>query len=402
VSHTFVLREVRGLRRAGVRVDTISIWRTSPDKLLSRADREEADTTFAALPAGPWTLARSQLGLLARRPVRYFKALAAAWRLAAPGVRGRLRNLAYFAEAALCWPHIRRLGVRHVHAQFTGNAAAVALVLAELEHSPRRPFTWSMAVHGPLEFYDVSRYRLAEKVERARLVVAISDYARSQLMGLVPDEHWPKVEVVHCGVDPETFAVEAASASPDGNRPFEILSVGRLVSLKGHGVLLDAMARLRDRGVEARATIVGDGPHRRSLEESVRRHRLADRVQLIGAVGQDEIRDLYARSDVFCLPSFGEGVPVVLMEAMSMAKPVVTSRITGIPELVDDGVSGLLTAPGRADQVADALERLAGDPAGRRRMGEAGREKVVAEFSTEGTAQQLARIYAERLPHATS
>jgi colanic acid/amylovoran biosynthesis glycosyltransferase len=399
ISHTFIMREVKALRRLGVDVETMSIWRTAPEKLLAAADREEAASTFAALPAGPWRVLRSQLAACSARPARYFATLMKALRLSPGGVRSRLRHLAYFVEAILCWQHCRVLGIRHVHAQFSGNAATAALLIAHLERGSSRPFGWSMAVHGPVEFYDVSTNRLAEKARDADFLVCISDFARSQLMALVPETQWSKIHVVHCGVDPSVFAAGPAPEEPTRrNHGLEILAVGRLVGLKGHGVLLEALARLRTREVPARLTIVGDGPRREALESRTAQLGLSNCVRFTGAVGQDQIRDYYRDADVFCLPSFGEGVPVVLMEAMAMGVPVVTSRIAGIPELVEDGVGGLLTAPGRPDQVADAIEALWSDPDLRRRMGVAGREKVVAEFDVAGAAEQLATIYASEIP----
>lgn len=399
ISQTFVLREVRALRSAGVTVDTLSIWRTSPENLLARADREEAATTFAALPASPLTILWSQLNAVVRRPLGYLRALRKAWEVAAPGVRNRVTGLAYFVEAIICWQHVRRLGASHVHAQFTGNAATAAMLIAILERGRRRPFTWSMAVHGPLEFYNVANSRLAAKVSHADFVLAISDYARSQLMALVPAERWSDIEVVHCGVDPSVFTADTAQPTPVSADGLQVLCVGRLVNLKGHAVLLEAVAALQSRGIRVHATLVGDGPNRASLEDRARALELDEHVRFTGAVGQDEIRALYTAADVFCLPSFGEGVPVVLMEAMAMCKPVVTTRITGIPELVEDDVNGILVSPGRADQLADALERLARDPEAQARMGAAGRAKVLAEFDVRRSGEQLARIYTERLTH---
>jgi glycosyltransferase involved in cell wall biosynthesis len=173
-----------------------------------------------------------------------------------------------------------------------------------------------------------------------------------------------------------------------------VLSVGRAAEAKGQPLLIEAMAELRQRGVEARLTVVGDGPLLGELRAQVRREGLEDRVTLTGAVGQDRIRDYYERADVFALSSFAEGLPTVLVEALAMEVPVVTTWVMGVPELVEDGVSGLLVPPGRADALANALERLlAESPQRRAGMGQAGRRKVGGEFALDRSARELCDLF---------
>jgi colanic acid/amylovoran biosynthesis glycosyltransferase len=378
ISHTFVLREVRALRRLGVEVSTHSIWRTSEDDLLSADDRAEADATQNVLPPH----LPSVLHALRARPRATAAALARALQLARPGLSGRARGVLWFLEAVTLWRRLERAGITHVHAHLNGTAPTVALLTAALG----RRWTWSLTVHGPAEFYDVYGERLAEKVRDADLVIAVSEFARSQLMGLVEEEHWAKIRVVHCGVEPRVFA--PAAERRDGG-PLRVLNVSRLTGPKGNAVLLEAIADLRDRGVEAEATIVGDGVRRATLERLAGDLGIADRVRFLGAVAQDRIPHELARADVFCLPSFAEGVPVVLMEAMAMEVPVVASAVMGVPELVEHGTSGVLVAPGRPAAVADALATLAADPERRAALGRAGRSKVLAEFDVDRSAQLL-------------
>jgi colanic acid/amylovoran biosynthesis glycosyltransferase len=339
-SHTFITREVDGLRERGVDVQTFSIRRTPPERLLTDADRRAAAETSTILPPPPGELLGAHVRALARRPVRYLGTLALALRLSAGGVRNGLWQLFYFAEAILLAERLHRRGIRHVHAHFANVATAVALLAAH--HRPE--LTWSFTMHGPSEFDDVTRYAVAEKVRRASFVACIGDFCRSQLMKLVEPSQWEKLRVVHCGVDPRAFT----PAERNGRPGLHVLCVGRLVPDKGQSILLDALAELRSRGVGVTATIVGDGPDRAALEAQAR----GLDVEFTGAVGQDRIRELYAAADVFCLPSFAEGVPVVLMEAMASGLPVVTTRVMGIPELVDE----VLVPPGRSDALADALE----------------------------------------------
>ena len=316
----------------------------------------------------------------------------------AAAARGRrLWQLFYFLEAIVVWSHCRRRGVRHLHAHLLNQASDAAMIASRYGNARGGgpAWTWSFTMHGPNEFYDVSRYRLAAKAGDADAVICISDFARSQVMGFTPEARWPRLRVVHCGLDPTEFDPDQAPPPvPVGAGPLRILYVGRLVPFKGQAILLEALAALRAGGVEARLTMIGAGPSRRGLEARARELGLEAAVEFTGAVGQDEIRAHYAAADVFCLPSFAEGVPVVLMEAMAMRVPVVTSRIMGITELVEDGEDGLLVRPGRADELAAALRRLALDPELRRRLGRRGRERVVAEFDVRESGRELASIFA--------
>jgi glycosyltransferase involved in cell wall biosynthesis len=249
-----------------------------------------------------------------------------------------------------------------------------------------------MAVHGPVEFSNVERSRLGEKVHDARWVQAISHFGRSQLLTVADEADWDKVHVVRCGIDPRVYAQPPAAEPRAGLR---ILCVGRLVHLKGQSLLVDAVAELARRGVDARLELVGDGPKRAALERQAAALGIADRVHLAGSVGQDAIQERYLAADVFCLASFAEGVPVVLMEAMALERPVVTTQIMGVPELVEDGVSGLLVPPGDLGPLVTALERLAGDPDLRRELGRAGRAKVLAEYDVTGSAERLQALFAQ-------
>lgn len=393
VSHAFVQREVLALRDAGARVETVSIHRARPEDTLSAADRAEAEGTYALLPARLVALLVAHLSAAAS-PAAYLSTLVHALRSGSAGVRGRIWQLFYFVEAIMLWRHCRRRGARHLHAHHLNQASDAAMLAVRYANAagaaPR--WTWSFTMHGPNELYDVSRFRLAEKAASAATVVCISDFARSQVMGFAPEEAWPRLRVVHCGLDPTEFDGDGEAAAGDGDA-FRVLCVGRLVPFKGQALLIEAIASLRGAGLDARLTLIGDGPSRRDLERRVHELGLDDAVTVAGAVGQDEIRSHYAAASAFCLPSFAEGVPVVLMEAMAMRLPVVTTRVMGISELVDDGDSGLLIRPGRIDELSGALGRLARDPQLRSRLGDRGREKVVAEFDVRDSGVQLAQLF---------
>jgi colanic acid/amylovoran biosynthesis glycosyltransferase len=394
VSHAFVLREVEALREQGVEVQTLSIHRADPNHLLADADRRAAATTFSVLPVGALSLLTAHVAAFLRSPRRYLSALALAVRTGAPGVRERLWHLFYFGEAMVLLRHCRRTRITHIHAQFADSATDVAMLVAHYQRALRSGeagMTWSLAVHGSVEFYNVIRHGLAPKLAHAEFSVAISDFGRSQLMTLSSADRWPHIHVVHCGVNPEVYVPPARRSASDQRA--EVLCVGRLLPGKGLSLLFESVAQLRHEGLDVVVTLVGDGPARSELEAAAASLGLARDVRFVGAVGQDQIRGFYERADVFCLPSFAEGIPVVVIEAMAMELPVLCTRIMGIPELVEHGEEGLLVAPGRVDVLTDALRTLVRSPEERRRLGTAARRKVAREFDVRVSARHLRELF---------
>jgi len=385
VSHTFVMREIEALRALGATVDTVSIRRTPESGLLSDADRRAAAETFAVLPAPPAAVVRAHARWALRRPRRYVRTLALALRMGGPGPRNRLWQLFYFAEAALLAAELQRRGTEHVHAHFINVASSVAMLSAALLQR-----SWSFTVHGPLEFDDVRGHAIPDKVRHATFVACISDYARAQVMRLVEPEHWDKLHIVRCGVEPERYG--APRRSPAAT--VELLSVGRLAQEKGFAVLIAAVAELVRAGEPVRLTLVGDGPERAALEALAQRELPPGAVTFTGALGASEVTARLTEADIFCLPSFAEGIPVVLMEAMASGMPVIATQIMGIPELVRHGETGLLVPPGRHEALAAAVRRLLRDPALRLQYGQAGRAAVVASFDVREAAATLRGLFA--------
>jgi colanic acid/amylovoran biosynthesis glycosyltransferase len=395
-SHTFVAREIGALRECGVDVRTFSVWAANPQDLPSEEDRNEAQVTRAILPLHPGRALRAHWRALASAPGPYAQAMARAVRLGRPGLRGRALGCSWFIEAIVLRRELQDLGIRHVHVHLNGTAPSVALVLTDFANAAEADghgWSWTMTVHGPSEFYDVEGERLADKVRSAHAVICISDFARSQLMAHVSEAHWSKLQVIHCGVDPESFSAER---DRDGDG-LELLSAARLTQAKGHVVLLQALEMLARRGVDVRLTIVGEGPKRSDLERLARQLGVESQVRFEGAVGRECIAEYYRRADAFCLPSFAEGVPVVLMEAMAMELPVVATDVMGVRELVDDGVNGILVRPSRPDLLADAIDRLASNADLRRRLGAAGRETVERDFNIHQSAAQIHAVFDQVL-----
>jgi colanic acid/amylovoran biosynthesis glycosyltransferase len=399
ISHTFILREVEALRHLGIEIATFSIRRTDADHLLAEADWRAFRSTYAILPPRWAQLLATHLKLLLVAPRAYLSTFALALKLSPAGLRGRLWQCFYFVEAVLLWSECRQHEIRHVHVHLANVAADVALLASDLgsRMEPETPWSWSFTMHGPTEFYDVVNHRLAEKLRSARFVICISDFARSQMMALSPPELWDRLHVVHVGLPIEQFTREEASHEPEGSL-VSVLSIGRLVPEKAQAVVLEALALLLERGhAGVTATLAGDGPSKIGLESLARRLGVAERVSFPGAVSQEQIHALYAGARIFCLPSFAEGIPVVLMEAMAMTLPVVSTPIAGIPELIEDGRTGLLVSPGRADLLADAFERLLTNASLCQQLGSDAREKVLRDFNAETTARQLYALFTQEL-----
>lgn len=386
-SHTFIEREIRALEQDGARITRISVRPTPPELLLSDVMLQEAAET-TVIQSDPAAVARAAGVVAVRHPAALLRGISRSLRLGPPGLRSRVWQLFYFAEALRVRAIMRRQGVTHLHAHFANNSADIARHVAAIsrEIDGASAITWSFTMHGPTEFENVERHDLAAKTASADGVACITDFARSQLMRLSDPSIWPRLAVVPMGVDVDGFTPTTRDGR-DG--PLRVLFVGRLVPEKGPRVLVEAVRLLHLRGVNVEVTVVGTGPETAALQTELSSDGLADIVTLAGLQGQDEILRLYRRADAFCLPSFQEGLPVVLMEAMATGLPVVTTTIAGIPELVVNESTGLLVAPGRADLVANCLQRLSNDPELRQRLGAAARVAVVDRHATDvaGRAQ---------------
>jgi len=388
LSHTFVLREVRALRRQGIAVCVVSIRSCDrPAAELSADEAEEAGQTFSVLGAGYLHALAANLRMLCRHPLGYLRGLLYAWRLTRGTPRLLLRYSFYFLEAVVAAEHFERHGVRNIHTHFS---STVLLILASI-----LPVHYSLTAHGSGEFLDVVGFHLAEKVAGASFVATIAQYGMSQVLNASDPAHWHKVLVLPLGVDVESF--QPRSGLPRASGAYRLLSVGRLSAPKGYPILLEAIALLRERGRDVSLTLVGEGPLRRVLEELIARRGLGQLVRLAGACNHDRVIDYYGSSDAFVLPSFLEGLPVVLMEAMAMELPCVATWISGVPEIIEQDVEGLLVPPASATALADAVVRLMEDPQAARRLGVAARRKVIARYDLARNVERLAQEFRVRL-----
>lgn len=389
VSHTFIRRELLELERRGHTVERFSIRPPDPG-IVDPADRaERARTTTLLGGSGVGLLARATLAAITR-PGRTLRCLREAWALGRRGQAGVLRHLAYLAEALVLRADLASRGVEHVHAHFGTNPAAVARFV-RLLGGPG----YSLTIHGPDEFDAPAGYALREKIRDARLVVAISDYTRAQLMRWADPDDWAKIRVVRCTVGPAFL--DARPADPPEGAPV-FVNVGRLSAQKGQLVLLEAMARVVEELPEARLVIVGDGELRALVERRIDELGLADRVELTGSVPEAEVRARLRRAHALVLPSSAEGLPMVIMEAFAVGTPVISTFVAGIPELIENGRSGVLAPAGRADLLAGAMIEMARTPASERAaMAAAGRAAVAQRHSTEREGALLERLLIEAI-----
>ncbi len=380
---TFIQREIAVLRQQGIEVTTFSVRRTGDEHLVGPEQREERSRTTYLLPPHPAKLLLAHLTGLMHSPSQYLSGLLLAWKTAPPGLRHQLYQLFYFLEAGLLAWEIRRREISHLHNHFGSSSCTVAMLAAEIGG-----FGYSFTLHGPHVFFNPEHWHLREKIKRAKFVSCISHFCRSQAMYFAPWETWDRLHIVHCGVDPEKF--EPVEHRPDQQR---LLYTGRLAPEKGLPILLESLVKVRQQHPGVVLTVVGDGPARSPLESLVHQLGLQNCVEFVGYQSQGEVRRWLNQTAVFVLPSFAEGVPVSLMEAMAAGVPVVTTQIAGVSELVEDGVSGFLVPPGDGESLGDRLSQLLTDAALRQQMGTAGREKVEVEFSGEVEARKLGEIF---------
>ncbi|WP_374428446.1 glycosyltransferase family 4 protein [Tabrizicola sp.] len=389
VSHTFILREVQAVRAAGVPVITCSIRRPPESEFKGQEERQARAETFYVLAAAknPLRLLAAHGRAILRSPGTWATTLALAIRMRSPGLKALLWQVFYFLEAGVLADHLRQKGVRHLHNHFGNSSCSVAVLAARLADIP-----FSFTEHGPAIFFEVDRWSLPEKIARAKFVVAITHFCRSQLMLFSKPADWPKIAIVHCGVTPDAYRRE-----PGGNGK-RVAFVGRLDPVKGALLLIEAMAEVLKVHPDATLTLAGDGPSRAPAEARAAELGIAGSVHFAGFMTQGQVADLLANSDMLVLPSFAEGLPVVYMEALASRIPVVASRVAGVQELVEDGVTGYAVPPGDVDTLVDRIIRLMDNPNAARDMGLAGRSSIEQSFDISREGAWLAQLFRQGGP----
>jgi colanic acid/amylovoran biosynthesis glycosyltransferase len=391
ISQTFVMREIQELRRQGVELDIVGVFPTPASQVLSDEAAEEATRAEHVLPLMNWRFVAPALGCALRAP----RAFARTMRYALTERVGDPKSVAvrvfYCVAAMRVWRLARKHRAQHLHAHFLDVASDLVLLAALYErHRTGSGWTWSTTVHGPWDFVQGREIRIHRKIEQSTFVNCISAFGRSQLLMLTPYEQWTKVKVVHCGVD--TVHLSEIVREPV---PGRIVCTGRLVPEKGQTLLVNSIRSLLDRGVDAELVLVGDGPGRERLEKLVADLGLGDRVTFTGALPPAEVFGHLKTATAFCLPSFAEGIPVALMEAMAMGVPVISTQVFGIPELVIQNRSGLIVIPGEQAPLDAALERLLSDPQLQAELAAGARRLVEDEFNLSTNTARLAGLFRE-------
>ena len=386
-SDTFIRSEVAGLRSLGHEVRTFSIRRPSPTEAVSEKIRREQAETEYVLDVGLPRLALATLTEAIRSPGRMLAAARLAARVRTPGLRGHLLPVVYLMEAVHLAGRLRLAGVEHLHNHIGENSAAVAMIAASLAAIP-----YSLTLHGPGEFDRPRELALDAKIGRAAFVAAVTEFGRSQLFRWSNYADWPKVRIIHCGVEP-LFLDRTPDPPPDVPH---FVCVGRLVEQKGQLALIEAAGRLASEGIDLGITLVGDGPMRGAIEESIGRLGLEGRVKLAGWMGAEGVRDEILKARALVLPSFAEGLPVVIMEALALGRPVISTYIAGIPELVETGACGWLVPAGSVEELARVMrEALASPVEELARMGREGARRVAERHDSRVEARKLSALFQE-------
>lgn len=383
-SHTFIRNEILELERQGIRVERFALRGWGND-IVDTRDKQERSRTQYILCQGLLSLIPSALFLIARSPAKFIAAGLNASRLSRGSDRSLLRHFAYLIEACRLARWAEQAGVSHLHAHFGTNAAEVAMQAHLLTD-----IGYSFTVHGPEEFDKPMQLKLREKASAAKFVVAISSFCQSQLYRWVEFSDWSKIEIVACGLD-DTFLEAAILPSP---RRAHLVCVGRLCEQKGQLLLLNVIQLVRQRGIDVHLTLVGDGPMRRQIEAAISKLGLDDFVTITGLVSSDRVRAALIEADALVMASFAEGLPVVIMEAMALGRPVVATSIAGVPELIRDGKEGFLVPAGDSDALADAIERLFALPHNElNQIVRQAKERVRERHSIANEAVKLARLF---------
>ena len=391
VSHSFIRREILALEQQGFTIQRIAS-RGYDGPLPDAEDQQERARTQYLMKGNALRVLLAMLLTALHAPTQFCSALALTLRTARHSDRSLAHHLMYFAEACALVPLMRRFGSEHLHAHFGTNSTDVAMLARILGGPP-----YSFTAHGPEEFS--RQINLREKIHHSAFAVAISSFGRSQLCLSADHPDWIKIKVVHCGLEKKFY--EGAQATPVTAARF--ICVGRLTEAKGQQLVLDAMAQLAARGIHCELVLAGDGPARPQIERLIEHYGLADRVRITGWISSRGVREEILAARALVLPSFAEGLPVVIMEAMALRRPVLSTYVAGIPELVQHGRNGWLFPAASVPDLAQAMEEcLAASPAELARMGAAAHERVAARHAIESSNLAELLRSSERAPGALS
>jgi colanic acid/amylovoran biosynthesis glycosyltransferase len=386
VSHSFIRREILALERQGVEVQRIALRGWDGD-LMDAEDIRERGCTHYVLQGGITGLLQAAFGMLMAKPTGFFRGLMLALKMSLRSDRSWPYHLIYLAEACCIVQWLKKFGANHIHAHFGTNSAEVVMLAHVLCEVP-----YSFTVHGPEEFDKPEFIGLAEKIRRSTFVVAISSFGRSQLYRWVDRPSWEKVKVVRCGLEQAFYEVPDL---PITNHP-RLVCVGRLCEQKGQFILVQAAAILASKGVDFELVLAGDGEMRAEIEELIGVFGLNKYIRITGWINSDQVREELLASRAMVLPSFAEGLPVVIMEAMALGRPVLTTYIAGIPELVKQKENGWLFSAGSIEELVLAMESCLITPVSDlEQMGKQARSRVLELHNVDREAAKLAALFRQ-------
>ncbi len=381
---TFIRREVIGLRERGFEVLTFSVRKTGSDHDVDNEVIAEKRNTHYLLPCSPLKLVKTHFKALTSKPGNYLKTLALAYKTSRPGIKGHALQLMYFLEAILLSQLVEEHQVEHLHNHLGDNSGTVTLLSAKFSN-----ITYSISIHGPHIFFDGLHWALDAKTANSKFISCIGHFCKSQMMLYSNKEDWDKFKIIRCGINPEQFSFREPS-----DQVKKLVYVGRLSAEKGVPVLFESLAQLKQQGYHFELTLLGDGEDRQRLESSAEQFQLTDSVIFKGFVDQKTIADTLNASDIFVLPSFAEGIPVALMEAMAMGVPVIATYVGGVTELVIDKVTGQVVYPSDKNGLANAIAYYLDNPDACKTIAHNARQKVVEEFNIDDQVDKLAKLLA--------
>jgi glycosyltransferase involved in cell wall biosynthesis len=384
LSQTFVLTEVVALERSGVPLRIFSVKDPGGEPIHAKVAQVRANVTYLSFRR--WKrIAGANLQLAGHRPVRYASVLMQAL------AYGRTGILRHFFQAGYLANLLRHDPVSHLHAHFATAPTLVAMFASELTGIP-----YTFTAHARDIYVDTQRKLLRKEIEQARAVVTVSQYNRQHLETISPSSR-DKVHCIYNGLDLIDFDFRWPRSADSG--PPVILSVARLIRKKGLEDLIRAAAILKQQGRAFKLEIIGSGPLRHELETLVTRLALRDCVAFLGPLPQQSVLSAYQRASIFALPCVvsedgdRDGIPTVVLEAMASGVPVVSTPVSGIPELIDASRDGVLVPPNNPVMLADALDRLLSDPQLRDRIARAARDKIESQFLVEHSSRQLLKLF---------
>lgn len=378
-STTFIRREIESLEEMGLEVQRYGV-RKWDDKLVDPLDIAEQSRTQYLLSGNTVNLLITFFIVLFSNPIGFLKAFKLWVDVCRNSIHISVKHFAYFLQATYFYRLCKQNNLTHVHTHFSTNATTVAMIAKQMGGA-----SYSFTAHGPDEFVDPTALSMYLKVQHAAFVVAISNYCRVQLVRFSSYDHWDKIIISHCGLHVDDFTPNYEFDAENQS----LVCVGRICPQKAQLLFPPALAQLKNEFPKLKVHFIGDGEYRKALEASIDQNDVRDMVVLHGWKANTEVREMLSKSRTLLLPSFAEGLPVVIMESFALGRPVISTYIAGIPELVDETCGWMIPA-GSIDHIASAIRSaLKTSPATLAKMGKEGRKRIEAEHNLKTIAPVL-------------